>query len=58
MTTQEMMHKESNLGGWRNIAPLGEKPDWIEDYPPGTIDINERTIFGYDESEFLRKQYK
>lgn len=58
MTTKEMMRAQSKLGGWRNIAPLGDAPDWIEDYPPETIDINKRTIFGYDEKEFIARQYK
>ncbi len=58
MTTQEIMKLKSSLGGWKNIAPLGEKPDWIEAYPPETIDPNNETIFGYDKKEFMAKQYK
>ena len=58
MTTQEMMKATSSLGGWVNVAPLGDAPDWVEAWPPGTIDVNRRTLFGYDEAEFLAKQYK
>lgn len=58
MTTQEMMKTKSALGGWKNIAPLGEKPDWVESYPPESIDPNRITIFGYEEKEFLQRQYK
>lgn len=58
MTTQEMMKTKSALGGWKNVAALGEEPDWIEAYPPESIDPNIRTLFGYDEAEFLRKQYR
>ena len=58
MTSQEMMRTKSKLGGWRNIAKLGEEPNWIEDYPPETVDPNKETIFGYDAEEFIARQYK
>lgn len=58
MTTQEMMKHKSKLGGFINIAKLGEEPNWIEAYPPETIDINKETLFGYDVDMFLVKQYK
>lgn len=58
MTTQEMMKTRSSLGGWKNIANLGDPPNWIEDYPPETIDPNKETIFGYDMKEFISWQYK
>lgn len=44
---------------WQNSEPLGETPIWRE--VAGTIptvDPNHRTLFGYDETEFLAKQYK
>jgi len=53
-----MMKTQSTLGGWRNVAPLGEAPDWIEALPPESIDPNHRYLFGYDEDEFLARQYK
>ena len=58
MTTQEMMKTKSKLGGWKNISPLGSEPDWVEAYPPETIDPNRETIFGYDKNSFLQRQYK
>lgn len=58
MTTQEMMKHTSALGGWKNIAKIDEPPDWIEDYPPETIDPNIEYLFGYEANNFLQKQYK
>lgn len=58
MTTQEMMKTKSSLGGWENIAALDEEPNWVEARPPQTIDPNHRTLFGYEEAEFLAKQYR
>lgn len=58
MTTQEMMKTKSALGGWKNIAALGDQPNWIEAYPPESIDPNRLTIFGYEEKAFMAKQYK
>jgi len=59
MTTAEMRKKNHKPGYcWRNIAPLGEKPDWVEAIQPPDVDVNDRRLFGYEESEFLAKQYK
>lgn len=53
-----MLKMKSKLGGWKNIAPLGEEPDWIESLPPETIDPNQEWLFGYKSEDFLLKQYK
>jgi hypothetical protein len=58
MTTQEMMKTKSALGGWKNISHLGEQPNWVEDYPPESVDPNNVTIFGYSEKALMQKQYK
>lgn len=58
MTSQEMLKMKSKLGGWKNIAPLGEEPDWVEALPPETIDPNQEWLFGYKSEDFLLKQYK
>lgn len=57
-TTQEMMKMTSKLGGWKNVAKLGEDPAWIEALPPESSDPNKETIFGYDAKEFMNRQYK
>jgi hypothetical protein len=44
---------------WTNDEPLGEAPVWRE--VPGQIASVEPmrpTLFGYDEAEFMAKQYK
>ncbi len=62
MTSQETFkHPPLPPGKWfRNVAPLGEKPNWIVvDEPYMYPEFREeRTIFGYEEKAFLRKQYK
>jgi len=56
MNSKQMMKTTAKPGYiWNNIAPLGEKPDWIEAVE---IPNNDGKLFGYDEKEFLAKQYK
>lgn len=43
---------------WSNIARLGEKPVWVEIVAPWNGAPRDGELFGYDESEFMRKQYK
>lgn len=43
---------------WSNVAPLGEKPQWVEIVAPWNSLPRESELFGYDEKAFLRKQYK
>ena len=68
MTSQEMMKHTCKKGNimW-NVAPRGEKPDWVEQpAPPGWFegegDPNHRSndlhIFGYHYKDFMRRQYK
>lgn len=38
-----------------NTAPLGEKPTWEQHPMPHD---NSGKLFGYDEKEFMRKQYR
>ena len=56
MTSQEMMRTKAKPGyQWENMAPLGTDPIWQQVPTP----INTKgTIFGYEASAFLRKQYK
>lgn len=50
-------HQKGNH--WENVAPLGEPPQWKEKVGIiESIDINKRTLFGYDEKKFMKKQYK
>ena len=42
---------------WRNVAPLGEKPVWEEHVATWAIACD-GTLFGYEEKEFMAKQYK
>ncbi len=62
MTSQEMIkHLPLPPGKWFwNVAPLGEKPNWIVvDEPYLDPEFrSEQTILGYEEKAFLSKQYK
>lgn len=40
---------------WENVAPLGAPPDWQERVAPLPDDGR---LFGYRESDFMRKQYR
>lgn len=40
---------------WWNIAPIGEKPEWVQ--KPAPIESDDR-IFGYDRAEFMARQYR
>lgn len=41
---------------WTNVAPLGERPVWEERVAPWIA--SEGKLFGYDEKEFMAKQYR
>lgn len=60
MTSQESMRHTIRPGYWMvNVAPLGSDPDWREEAKPPDVDPNKpQTLFGYEEKELLRKQYK
>lgn len=60
MTSKESRVYVCKPGYWLvNVAPLGETPDWQEQVMPPTQDPNaKQTLFGYEEREFLAKQYK
>lgn len=58
MTTQEMMQTVSSTGCWKNIAGPCEEPNWIEAYPPETLDPNEHWLFVYEDTEFMPKKFK
>lgn len=60
MTSKESRSHTCKPGNWLwNIAPLGEAPDWQEQAMPDIVDINSAlTLFGYEQKEFMRKQYK
>lgn len=56
MNSQEMMKSKAKPGYWFvNIAKLDEQPNWQEQVKPYET---RGTIFGYDQAEFLAKQYK
>lgn len=39
---------------WSNVAPLGEKPEWV-----AIPDIQSSgKLFGYDTADFMQRQYK
>lgn len=40
---------------YENIAPLGEKPDWVAKVAPLPDDGK---LFGYDPEIFMKKQYR
>ena len=55
MTSEEMFRYKIKPGYWMvNVAPLGEKPDWIEQ--PKTERLNGK-IFNRDEKQILNMQY-
>ena len=56
MTSQEMMRTTAKPGYWFvNVAPLGADPDWVLQVAP----LKENNLlFGYEQKEFLQKQYK
>lgn len=56
MTSKEAFLHQCKPGYWlENVAPLGSPPDWVERVQPQTPD---NKLFGYDEKEFLQKQYR
>lgn len=56
MTSREAFRHTCRPGYWlRNIAPLGEPPDWREEVQPQR-DMGR--LFGYDRDEFMAKQYR
>lgn len=59
MTTKEMRRAVCKPGyWWENRAPLGEAPDWHEAPMPPNYSVNDYTLFGYSQREFLTKQYR
>lgn len=61
MTTQEMMKAKAKPGYWFvNIAPIDQPQNWVEQVMPPDVNPNgyDGKLFGYDEKEFLAKQYK
>lgn len=57
MTSKEARKHECKPGYWLwNVADLGEEPNWVEQIQPYQQPVG--TLFGYEESAFLRKQYK
>lgn len=59
MTSKEARQHTCAPGNWLwNIAMNGDDPDWQERIKPPDYDVNDRRLFGYDETDFLRKQYK
>jgi len=61
MTSQEMMKVNCGKGNhFENIAPLGSNPDWrIVVGEVETVDVNALfTLFGYEQIEFIARQYK
>lgn len=67
MTSQEMMKTQCKAGHiFANVARLGDRPDWQQIPRPIDFDsagdpnspIYGNKLFGYDEAEFLRRQYK
>jgi len=57
MNSQEMMKTKAKPGyWWINKSNLGESPNWEQEPEPHKEEPG--TIFGYEEKEFLRKQYK
>ena len=61
MNSQEMMHTNCGPNNhFENIAPLGEAPNWVivsGGLESHTLNDNPK-LFGYDQKEFLAKQYK
>jgi len=60
MNSQEMMRMNCGKGNhFENISKLGDIPNWV--IVKGiidTVDLNAKfTIFGYDQDEFMAKQY-
>lgn len=56
MTSQEMMRQTCKPGYWFvNIAPIGNEPNWQQQPVPLNRDGK---LFGYDEKQFLQRQYK
>lgn len=56
MTSQEMMRTALKPGyWWQNMAAVDQMPDWQMVVAPHNTSGK---LFGYEESEFLAKQYK
>jgi hypothetical protein len=59
MTSQEAMRHTCKPGHrLQNVANVDETPDWREVPQPPHCDPNRFELFGYEQSEFLAKQYK
>lgn len=63
MTSQEMMKTKTAPGmAWENVAPLGAAPDWREvpnaHGPHSDPNYGFGKLFGYDQAEFMAKQYR
>jgi len=56
MTSKEALTFKCRPGYWlRNISNIGERPDWREEVMPQK---DSGKLFGYEQREFLAKQYK
>lgn len=56
MTTQEMMKAKAKPGYWFvNVANVDQPQDWQEQVKPYEAS---GLLFGYEEKEFMAKQYK
>ena len=56
MTSQEMMRAKAPPGYWFvNVARIDADPDWVlQVMPPEENNL----LFGYEQKEFLQKQYE
>ena len=60
MTSQEMMKAKAPKGYWFvNVSKIDEPQNWIIQPMPEDCVLNSPfKIFGYEQTEFLAKQYK
>ncbi len=63
MTTQEMMRAQAKPGNaWVDISPMGEPADWREVKSPhgahSDPNFGHGKLFGYEQDQFLRRQYR
>lgn len=67
MTSQEMMKSHAPDGFiFQNVAAVDEPQDWVLTKKPAGFDVDgdpngptyRNKLFGYDQTEFMAKQYK
>lgn len=63
MTSQEMMRTTAPSGqAWMNIAAVDEQPNWVLAPNPhgdhSDPNYGFKTLFGYEESAFMARQYR